>query len=68
MNSERRILQQMAGLRDSPGDRSKKRQQRRDAKLMRQSEHRIKLIEQIAQREQQVPGFRMMPFANLGKK
>jgi hypothetical protein len=68
MNSERRIMQQMAGLRDSPNDRHKKRQQRRDAKLVRQSEQRIKLIEQIAQREQQVPGFRMMPFANLGKK
>lgn len=66
--TERRILQQMAGLRDSPGDRFKKRQARRDAKLQRESERRIKLIEQIMQREQGAPGFRMMPFANLGKK
>lgn len=66
--NERRMLQQMAGLRDAPADRFKKRQQRREAKLLRASEQRIKLIEQIMQREQQVPGFRMMPFANLGKK
>lgn len=66
--TERRILQQMAGLRDAPADRFKKRQARREAKLLRESEQRIKLIEQIMQREQQTPGFRMMPFANLGKK
>jgi hypothetical protein len=66
--NERRILQQMAGIRDAPSDRAQRRQHRLAVKMQRRSEQNVKLIEQIMQREQATPGFRMMPFANLGKK
>jgi hypothetical protein len=68
MTWDKRLLQQMAGNRATPGDRALRRQQRRNAKLARSAEQRIKLVEQIMAREQGQPGFRMMPFANIGKK
>ena len=66
--NEKRILQQMAGLRDGPADKFKQRRERRERKMLRSSEARIKLIEQIMQREQGTPGFRIMLFANMSNK
>jgi len=68
MSFDDRLLRRMAGISKSPGERVAQRRQRREQKLQRESERRIKLVEQIMQREQGVPGFRMMPFANMHKK
>jgi len=66
--SDQRILKMMAGLSSTPAERKQRRVQRQEAKALRASEQRVKLIEQIMQREQGTPGFRAMPFANLHKK